>query len=173
MNKKSNRQLILCVAASYLIAAAAYSYSQQWSVDVLPSTAFEGTITLNDGSGSNAFTRPDGSALNSNVPFQTSSPSAIVLDVASVDIEFQIVSAGSAVTKKSCSVGKTWDVYASVVTMCDQGQANPIAGQHIDAVDGGGTFTPRLWLFTNRGSGGAWRQITGSCAQLEVRQLCK
>ena len=173
MIRYSSKKSVIVSAALSLIAVAAQSYSQQWSVDVLPGSAFNGTITLDDGTGSKTYTRPNGSALNSGVPFQSSAPSAIIMNVASADVEFQIANAGTAITKKVCPAGKTWDVFASVVTMCDQGQGNPIAGQHIDAVDGGASFTPRLWLFTNRGSGGAWRQITGSCARLEIRQLCK
>ena len=90
-----------------------------------------------------------------------------------VDMDVQIVGSGIAVSKYSCPAGKSLGIFASVVTMCDNGLSNIISGQHITALNGVGTITPQLWVFTNRGSGGAWNLVDSSCGRLELRQVCQ
>ena len=100
-------------------------------------------------------------------------PKIVLMKPGGLDIDVRIVGSGSPVAKYSCPAGKTLGVFASVITMCDNGLSNIISGQHITAIDGGATITPQLWIFTNRGSGGAWNLVNSSCGRLEIRQVCQ
>ena len=159
--------------ATLMVLSLSVSAQTGWDFDDNPSN-YTGAINLTDDLGiSGNYSRFGSTSPTLSSQYSSSLPPIILQTVMNPEfIDISIVEAGTAITKETCTTG-TWEFYASVVTMCDQGQANNIAGMHIDATDGGATVTPRLWLYTDRSGTTAWNQITGSCAQLETRQRCR
>jgi hypothetical protein len=87
------------------------------------------------------------------------------------DIDFSINRAGVAIKKKTCTAPAVLKVFASPVTVCDSGKANNIQGVHVDAVNSGANFTPRLWIYI---AGTGWKQVVNhACGRLEVKQFCE
>lgn len=150
---------------AYGMSAWAYAAPLwQWEA---PGTAgfYTGEITLGETGTFELFRTPNlAGSLNA-----VSQP-PVLLAMRSQEIEFTLAPAGQPILKKACDAPATLKVFASPVTVCDNGVANALQGVHVDAVDGGGSFTPRLWVYTN----GEWKQVTGgACGTLEVKQYCQ
>jgi hypothetical protein len=160
-------------AAGMILSAPAMAFAAgldwQWNN---PGSAgfYSGSINLNGGSGSGAFSRYDMGS-TPNMTTDTVSTPPLLLMAGGADIDFSINNAGVPMVKKVCTAPAALKVFASPVTVCDSGTANNIQGVHVDAVDGGANFTPRLWIYV---AGTGWKQVSNHpCGRLEVKQFCE
>lgn len=152
--------------------AQAFAAGPEWHwTTAEPGGFYDGSINLNDGGAARPFSRY-GSGLTPNISNDTVSTPPLLLMAGGADIDISIGRTGVAVPKKSCPAPSVLSVFATPVTVCDSGVANNIQGIHVNATDGGATFTPQLWVYV---AGSGWKQVTANhpCGQLEIKQLCK
>ncbi len=153
--------------------ASAFASGPEWQWDAGGNAGnfYSGSVGLNDGGGSNPFSRYNAGVTPNMSNDTVSTPPLLIMAGGGADLDIEISRSGVAVTKKVCTGTSTLSVFASPITMCDSGVAANIQGVHVDAVNGGLTFTPRLWIYV---AGTGWKQITNHpCGQLEVKQMCK
>lgn len=161
---------ILWLAFSLPSLAKAAPIDWQWN-DPGSTGFYSGNISLygTGGSQTSTFNRYSG-GVTPNMNTDTVSTPPVLL-MASMDIDFKIGKSGVAVAKKSCPSPMSLQVYATPVTVCDSGTANNIQGFHVDAVDNGTSFTPRLFIYV---AGTGWKQVVNNeCGRLEVKQFCQ
>lgn len=153
--------------------AQAFAAGPEWHwATAEPGGFYDGSINLNDGAAPTTFSRY-GAGLTPNIANDTvSTPPLLLVAGGGADLDITIGRTGVAVTKKPCPAPGTLSVFATPVTVCDSGVANNIQGIHVNATDGGATFTPQLWVYV---AGAGWKQVAAnhSCGQLEIKQLCK
>ncbi len=165
----------LSIVLAFLVNSQAQAYAAQpewhWTT-AEPGGFYDGSINLNDGGAARSFSRY-GAGLTPNISNDTvSTPPLVLVAAGGADLDITIGRTGVAVPKKTCQAPAVLSVFASPVTVCDSGVANNIQGIHVNATDGGATFTPQLWVYV---AGAGWKQVTANhpCGQLEIKQMCK
>lgn len=161
---------LLSGAASLQVQAVVAAPEWHWAT-AEPGGFYSGSISLGSDVGTQSFSRYS-AGMTPNVMNDTVSTPPLLLMAGGADLDITIGRTGVAVTKKACSAPAALSVFATPVTVCDSGVANNIQGIHVNAVDGGATFTPQLWVYV---AGSGWRQVAPNhaCGQLEIKQMCK
>lgn len=163
---------VLCSVACLLVSSAAMAIAGEpdWHWDVFGTSSYSGSVSLRDDQNASLSFQRNGSSSNPTL-FGSNSVQAPLMVVAGTDLKIDIARSGLPVTKEVCTGGKTLKVFASPVTLCDNGVANNIQGFHVSATDDVTTFTPTLWIYTTPAG---WHPINNHpCGNLEIKQVCE
>jgi hypothetical protein len=165
------KQLVLVGAVLSLLSQAAMAYAEEWHWEAYGTGSYSGQVNLRDDQGSALNYQRYSSGMNPQLFGMTSVQSPMVVVAGGNDITIDLVRAGTAVPKPTCTAPETPKIYVTASTVCDSGVGSNIGGYHTWAEDSGTDFIPRLAVWVQ---GLNWRQINNNpCGIVQVQTMCK
>lgn len=164
--------LVLALCSAVTASAYAFASDAEWHWEKAePGGFYNGAINLNDGGSVTPFSRY-GAGLTPNISNDTVSTPPVLMVLAGADVKFDIMQAGTPVTKPTCSAPKVPRIYVVPVTVCNFGQGNAIGGFNAYADNTSATtWTPRVagWF-----QGFGWRSLDATaCGRVQVTTVCE
>jgi hypothetical protein len=157
--------LLLFISAPVILAA-----DTDWHWNVYGQSSYSGQINLRDDQGSAlAYQRYSGAGVPTILGSSSVQPPLMV--VAGMDVNFEVVRAGTPVPKPSCQSPKVAKIYVSVAGACDSGIGSNIGGFYAYSEETPTTFVPRLAVWVQ---GLGWRAVNNqACGLVKTETMCK
>lgn len=155
----------LTLASAFAVAA-----EPEWHWNVYGQSSYSGQINLRDDLGSSiAYQRYSGSGIPALLGSSSVQPPLMV--IAGMDVNFDVVRAGTAIAKPTCLAPKVAKIYVSVAAACDSGVGSNIGGFYAYSDETATTFVPRLAVWVQ---GLGWRAVNNHpCGLVKTETMCK
>ncbi|MFU4567850.1 hypothetical protein ACRS7P_24290 [Pseudomonas aeruginosa] len=161
----------LFLLAAFPATTMAFAADVDWQWNDPGSAGFyNGSQTLSNGASTSAFSRY-APGLTPNISADTVSQPPVLLIAGGSNIDFDVVQAGTAINKPTCSPPKVPAIYVTAVTVCDYGVGSNLGGFKAYADSTATQYIPRLAIWVQ---GQGWRNIDNHpCGMVKTETMCK